>query len=395
MVFAASVPLEGVGRLGPLGSAARVAGIAAALVGIVALCTDLPARRADVRLFWFGAFVAWVVASYYWSEDPVQTIARSTTFVQLLILAWLLWQEARSTRACAALMKAFVAGTALACVDALVTRRPAHAGVPRFSIGDPNDFGVVVVIGMVMAYHLVLTSSSRWTRLACIAFMPLATVAVFLTASRTAAIALLLAGIVAAWDRRNLQPRRLVMIAVLVAVMTVSVLTLVSAAQLARIGSVKSEAASGTLDQRTSQWELSFQTFSRHPVTGVGADAFRDVSQRATGQSSPSHNSFLGVATELGVPGLALFVIVFGSLAGPMARLGRRLRRTWLTIALIWLVGASTLSWEHRKITWFLVFLLVAQSDAARRPVEHALRARSAARKVRRPAPAPRVRTRV
>ena len=32
----------------------------------------------------------------------------------------------------------------------------------------------------------------------------------------------------------------------------------------------------------------------------------------------------------------------------------------------MWLIGAFTLSWEHRKITWFLLFLLAAQIAASR-----------------------------
>lgn len=364
IVFAASVPLENVGQLGALGSAARIAGIAAAGAGVLALATDLPVRRAPATLFAFGAFVTWVAASYFWSEDPARTMARAGTFAQLLVLTWLIWQEARTPRACSMLMQAFVAGSAIACLDSIITRHPVHGGVPRFAVGDPNDFGVVIVIAMVMAYSLALGSLSRATRVVCLAFLPLGTVAVFLTASRTAAITLVLAAVVATLDRRNLRPRRLAVVGVLGIVMVVAVLHLVSAAQLDRIGSAGTETANGTLGQRTSQWVLSFETFSHHPLLGVGADAFRDVADRVTGHSAPAHNSFLGVLADLGIPGLLLFALVFASLGPRLMQLPRDLRRTWMMIALIWLLGASTLSWEHRKVTWFLAFLLLAQSAA-------------------------------
>ena len=76
LLFAASVPLEAIAHLGPLGSTARIAGIAAAASGAYALCTDLRARPANNTFFAFGAFVAWNAVSYFWSSDPIKTFAR-------------------------------------------------------------------------------------------------------------------------------------------------------------------------------------------------------------------------------------------------------------------------------------------------------------------------------
>lgn len=365
LLFAASVPLEAIGHLGPLGSTARVAGIAAAASGAYSLCTDLRARPANRTFFASGAFATWVALSYFWSEDPGKTFARASTCLQLLLLAWLIWQEARSSDACLALMKAYVAGAAIACADAIITHRPVHKGVPRFSIGDPNDFGVVVVIAMVMAYHVAVTSSSRLTRVASACFLPLGALAIFLTASRTAVVALLLAVLVMLFDRRNLGTRRLAAIALMTAVMALVVVHSVSQAQLNRIGTTRSEVAGGSLDQRTTQWSLSVRTFGNHPILGVGAGTFRDISEQATGVSSPAHSVFLGVLADTGVPGLLLFVVVLVTLVPGLGQLHGNTRRAWFAIALIWLIGAFTLSWEHRKITWFLFFLLAAQIAAS------------------------------
>ena len=366
LLFAASVPLEAIGHLGPLGSTARVAGIAAAASGAYALCTDLRARPANRTFFVFGAFVVWIALSYFWSGDPSKTFARASTCLQLLLLAWLIWQEARSTRACVALMKAYIAGAAVACADAIITHHPAHNGVARFSIGDPNDFGVVVVIAMVMAYHVAMTSSSGRTKLVCAWFLPLGALAIFMTASRTAVVALLAATLVMLFDRRNLGARRVATIAVMTAVMALVVMHNVSQSQLDRIATTQSEVTGGSLDQRTTQWSISLRTFGDHPILGVGAGTFRDVSQRATGVSSPAHSAFLGVLADTGAPGLLLFLGVLLTLLPGLGQLTGNTRRAWIAIGLIWLMGAFTLSWEHRKITWFLLFLLAAQIAASR-----------------------------
>ena len=366
LLFAASVPLEAIAHLGPLGSTARIAGIAAAASGAYALCTDLRARPANNTFFAFGAFVAWNAVSYFWSSDPIKTFARASTYLQLVLLAWLIWQEARTSRACVALMKAYIAGTAFACADAIITRHPVHGGVARFSIGDPNDFGVVVVIAMIMAYHVAVTASSRLTRMMCSLFLPLGALAIFMTASRTAVIALGVATLVMLCDARNFRARRLAVIGLMAAIMALVVVHSVSQSQLERIASTRSEVAGGSLDQRTTQWAMSVRTFGEHPILGIGAGTFRDVSLQATGVSSPAHSVFLGVLADTGVPGLILFVAVLVTLIPGFAQLAGNTRRAWIAIGLVWLLGAFTLSWEHRKITWFLVFLLVAQIAASR-----------------------------
>jgi O-antigen ligase len=263
-------------------------------------------------------------------------------------------------------MKAYIAGAAIACAEAIITRRPVHKGVVRFSVGDPNDFGVVVVIAMVMAYFLVLTSSSRRTRMACTCFLPIGALGVFLTASRTAVSALLVATLVMLLDPRNLRTRRLAVIAVMTAVMALVVVNVVTQEQLDRIATARSEVTSGSLDERTSQWSMSFRTFGDDPILGIGAGTFRDVSLQETGEDSPAHSVFLGVLADTGAPGLVVFVLALLTLGPGLVHLPANTRRAWTAIALVWLIGAITLSWEHRKVTWFLAFLLAAQIAASR-----------------------------
>jgi O-antigen ligase len=366
LLFAASVPLEAIAHLGPLGSLARTTGIAAALAGAWALCTDLRARPADRTFFACAMFMGWITLSYFWSENPGETFARAATCLQLLLLAWLIWQEARSSRACEALMKAYIAGAAIACADAFITRRPVHKGVVRFAVGDPNDFGVSVAVAMVMAYHIAVTSRSRPTRLACACFLPIGALGIFLTASRTAVMALLVATLVMVLDPRNLGPRRVAIIAVMTAVIALVIVHYTTQEQIDRIATTRSEVTSGSLDQRTTQWSISWREFSERPILGIGAGTFRDVSERVTGIDSPAHSVFLGLLADTGAPGLLLFASVVLTLVPGLRQLPRKPRRAWIAISLVWLIGAATLSWEHRKITWFLFFLLAAHIAASR-----------------------------
>ena len=41
-------------------------------------------------------------------------------------------------------------------------------------------------------------------------------------------------------------------------------------------------------------------------------------------------------------------------------------RNFWLTVLVVWTLGASTLTWEYRKTTWVFFTLLVASAAVAR-----------------------------
>jgi O-antigen ligase len=262
-------------------------------------------------------------------------------------------------------MRGYVIGAGLGCLYTTISRRPHANGVVRFSVGDPNSFSVLVVIGIVMAYHLFLTTTRR-VKWVYVGFMMLGILAVFLTASRTGVAVLGLAGMIAVVDRRTLTPARAAGLAFAVLVMVIVVIQTVTSRQLGRIGTIGSATQSG-LDQRTTYWRLAFDTFSQHPILGAGANAFREVTAVVvTGISRPAHNSFLGVAADLGIVGVVLFTVTLVSAWTKLPQLNRRLRQTWLAIGVAWFLGASTLTWEHVKITWFLAFLLAAEAAASR-----------------------------
>jgi O-antigen ligase len=74
-----------------------------------------------------------------------------------------------------------------------------------------------------------------------------------------------------------------------------------------------------------------------------------------------AHNTFLSVLVEQGVIGLALFLGSLVVLMLPAFRLPALEKMFWLSFFATWVVGASTLSYEDRKLPWLLFGILTAQ----------------------------------
>lgn len=364
VVLAASIPLEGMGSIGSLFKLPRLAAMAALGGVLLSICAGARVRPLDRVVGWTAAFSGWVGLSYFWSIDPDTTLSRALTFVQLAVLVWVVWQEATTEDRCLSLMKAYVAGAAVACVVSLV--QGSDRVIERFSVGDPNTFGVLTVIAVAMAAHIVRCEPrSRWG-LACRPFMVLAAVAVVLTASRTATVALAVVCVVLLVDRRTASFGRLALLAVAFVAFLVVAGRVVDSAQIERLRNLETEVSEGGLGGRLPLWRLAWDRFTDRPVTGIGASTFRLEAERSLGQGRAPHSTFVGVLVELGMVGLVLFLAVLLCAAGSAARLPPALLHMWVAVALAWGVASFSLSWETKKITWFLVALVAAQAAAGR-----------------------------
>src|SRR5213594_981010 len=195
-----------------LGTIPRLVGLVASAVGVV----HILARRRVRPLAWFHVFavlfVLWAGVSGFWSIDPQATRVRSLTYVQLVILAWLIWEIAWSPQRQRALLQAYVLGVSLAAV---VTIRRYLSGVPiigdttRFSAlsFNVNELGMTLALGLPMAWYLSLWQPHQRFAWIWRLYLPLGVTAILLTASRGAFLAALVALAIIPWTVGRLRLR--------------------------------------------------------------------------------------------------------------------------------------------------------------------------------------------
>jgi len=134
--------------------------------------------------------------------------------------------------------------------------------------------------------------------------------------ARTALVALVVS--LAAELLLALPPRRA--LALSLSMFTLVLAALVATPSLrARFGSSLGDDGGGA---RTALWDTGLRAVAAHPILGVGAGRFRpglfanDATPEAVrSNAGKSHNQFLSLAAEGGIPGLALFLLVLAMLA--------------------------------------------------------------------------------
>lgn len=356
----AVIPIEQLANFGPISLSRLVAALAGGIFVLRTLTgrpVRLPSTASAIAAL---GFLLWTATSYFWSFDPGATFGYVSRLAQLLLLVLMVWQVCRRTTDIREALAALSTGAFIGSLVSVFDRVSAHGGVPRYAVGDPNDFGVTLSIAVVASIHLLRTASSRRARLWWAVVILLQVVALLRTASRTALVAVIVGAIVTCADRSLLKPRALALLTFVSAVLVGTAVTFASTTSLGRLGTIAGAVESGDLNNRTEKWQHAIEYWSQSPITGIGAGAFR-TRDALNGDSAVAHSVWFGLLSEVGLVGLALFVVLLWVAASSLRRVpDARLRLTLAAMSLAWFTGSLTLTWEGRKITWLLLALLLA-----------------------------------
>ena len=186
-----------------------------------------------------------------------------------------------------------------------------HAGQERYSLEslsyDPNDIALLQVMALPLIVYLYSTSGQR-LKLLLGGMALLCLYGVVLTQSRGGFLALVVAGSLILSRSSMSRSAKLSIVAVGIVVFGV----LAGTAWKERIRTIWDPQTEydQTAGGRTEIWKASLVLLATHPW-GVGIDNFvtaEGLSHGGAGKWSASHNTFLEIAVELGVVGLAIFI---------------------------------------------------------------------------------------
>jgi len=382
LVFIFLVPWEGVVRF-PLGTMARALGVAVGAFWLATVIIQGRLRKLTLYHIMVVLFVIWNALSLFWSADPNRSIAHLRTWVQTLILVFILWDLYTSKEAILAGLQAYILGAYVAVGTAIqnyLSGNAYYTNYQRFSPGDtnPDGFGFILALGIPLAWYLAGSkTTNRWGPLLKFlnyAYIPAAFLGLALSGTRTALIASLVGmafGLISMtrlriWARIAI----FVLLTVVILILWPYVQTLES---FQRLGTTGTELTEGDLNNRTNNWSEGLNSFVEHPLLGVGSNMYRSVNSLG----KVGHNSFISVLVELGLVGFLLFGIILAIVVTQAWSHPLRWDKSfWLTVFAVWTIGSSTLTWEHRKTTWLFLSFIVASAILARRRERKVYKAR-------------------
>jgi O-antigen ligase len=366
------IPWEAIIMFPGLGTVSRMIGLAVAAFWLLTVAVTGGFRKPRAFHAVFGLFVLWNVLSVFWSVDVAHTVINIRTYLQLALFVLLLWDLYTTPAAVKAGLQAYVFGAYVA-IGSLVANylSGSQATYARYAAQgyNPNTIALVLALGVPAAFYLAASGGNskkaQVLRLVNYAYVPAAIFAIALTGTRFALLATLPAFIFGIGSLGRLKPLSRVLILVVVVGAFIALPSLIPQSSLQRLASTYAELSGGDLSGRVEIWRDGLAVLADHPLLGVGSAAF--PSAIASGRSA--HNTFLLVFTELGIIGFTLFAIMLAMAFYDSIRQAKWDSGFSLTLLLVWVLGASALSWVTAKPTWLFLCLIIAGANLATQSV--------------------------
>ena len=336
VAFWFTLPFEGTVRIGGE-TLAKGLGALLAVAAVVSLALSGRRSRTNEFVVMLIVFASWVAASTFWTVTPGPTWNRVLTMVQLVVMALITWEFAQSRRQVLSLLRAWVGGStvvgSIVLVAFLTGQAETRYSAPGVSHG---DIAYALLLAIPMAWYLSLTTRHRALACAYRFFVPFACLAILLTASRAGLLSMGFALLIIPLTLRGLSGRaRLAVVAVAGLALSVGLaLSTLASGPLARLSTTKDEVTTGTLDHRTELWAIAFRLIGDHPFIGLGAGGSKKAVGGEFDTARGLHNTFLSIGVELGLIGVALFLVL-----GLVATYRALTRLPWLETRLVWVLG--------------------------------------------------------
>lgn len=362
----------------PFGAVFRPMVLLAALA--VALAFTLPQSNAYALFRTIEAravvgilgLIALSVPLSYW---PGASVGAVLGFPKVMIYFFLLIYCIRTRSELRLVLWAFIAAIGTLEIMAIFGGADSSGRLRVTSTYDPNDMGFVMVCAIPSAAMLFFAERGpvRWL-LPPVVFLAMLTV--IFTKSRGAFISLVVIGLIVLC---KLPSGRVPFLRTGAAVAAIVAFTaLAPASYWQRIvtiwdteGTTDGYLRGGLETARWSTWRRGIQLAIQHPVTGVGAGAFGPAEATLGGKYMGAHSSFIQIAAELGLGGLALFIFLLyrgvvncRAVAGATRRTRALVGYYWMAHAIegsVWgyIVAGATLTQGYSAFLYFFLAMSV------------------------------------
>ncbi len=267
-----------------------------------------------VRHFWpIGLLAVWIGLSITVARDDTAALTTTVRYLLFFILFFLVIQTIQGDRRKADFVINVVVGAAaIAALIGLASFLMHQVDRAKGPLNDPNDFAFLLGSATPLVIYRIRWSRTRIGRgLASLALI-LVFAAILATFSRSALIGLAVAGVWAIFTRRLLVRWGIVSV---VGVGMIALIGFMVQPQFVQTAfNQKAAIADTNVSTRFFLWNVAWEEFVTSPVTGVGPGNYEARFQEFAATPAPSlgtfttHNAYLNVLSELGLPGFALFL---------------------------------------------------------------------------------------
>ena len=366
-LFIFSMPWERSIVVPGIGAAGTLFGLIAFVAGVIAVTQGgkLKARTPSLYLVLFALFVLWSALSFFWAWNQEGAQTRISTYLQFLVMSWLVWELCRTQEQRSSLLQAYVLGAYIVVVRIVYSffANPFSASqeqaLYRYTgIDDnPNSLATFIGIAIAIAWYLAMQYRGHKRQWLYLAYVPICLMALGLLASRGGMFVGVIAFSFIPLTYGYLSTVRKVVITLLIVSVSVVGISAIPQSNIDRLSETADEITEGNVSNRKQIWEAGLQAFREQPIIGIGIGSFSTAVEQVRGVGRPPHSVYIGTLVELGFIGLVLLLLVITVPVLPLFKLPYRERTLYFVLWLAMLVAFIPGDWNTYKVPWFLLTL--------------------------------------
>lgn len=363
-IFVFSIPCENILVIDGIGTVARLVGLFSFSIGTLLLICLNRFRTLLFEHYLLWAYFGWSALTGVWSLNSADSMIGIMSYSQLMLMIWLIWQWTPAGNSARNIFSAYVMGGYVSIFSTIYNYfSNSQVAWQRYSATgfDPNELGLILSIGIPIAWYLSLTKKNPWFVVIMRCYVVGAWAAILLTASRTAFICGSISSsfIIFSSDRLSLK-MKIFFILLLVTIIPISLTYLVPESSIERLYTIGSSIKSGTINHRTTIWKYGLRVFFENFLIGTGINTFPLAIKEFLGEEVVAHNLYLTIASEQGIIGFLIFAAFLGSIVLRVLSTPSLERKFLLTVFLTWALGVFTLTWDGVKATWIILIMLLS-----------------------------------
>lgn len=345
----------------------RVAEIGIA-IGVMGLLFQRGGLKIPAPVWLYMAFVLWAFIASLGSSFP--EIAREQIIERLkLVIVMVVAVNALRTEGQLRFYLIFFLGCFVlfpvrgTLVNYVIGYHPFGRAIWNYIYNNPNDLAALCLIALGVALAVMLAEPSQTlVRFGAGVGAALLLVVILLTQSRGAFIGLVVG--MGPATMRLLMKRRRLLLPVTLVVLAIGYLTptsvwerLAGIGQLTSVETIAQADPEGSAEQRFQIQKVAWRIVGDHPLFGVGLGVYPIANAMYAPElgKRDTHNTYLNLAAEVGLPGLVLWCALFGSTLLHASRSRRDMETTTLAAQQIWV---------ERALIGYLVASLVGTYSA-------------------------------
>jgi probable O-glycosylation ligase (exosortase A-associated) len=251
---------------------------------------------------------------------------------------------------------------------------------PGGFMSDNNSFALVLNMILPLLVAIIMTEKQKLLKIAAAGVAVLCAVTILFTFSRGGLLTLAAITPPIIWRSRHR-----VAVTLTIALGLAGFLYLTSdqltQAYIARAQTISDYQGDRSAQGRFDAWQTSWRVFLDYPVFGVGPNNLEVVHRKYSPDPDRfrvSHNAYLQILCECGLPALLLFVGAIGAALWGLSRTRRETRLPWVEVyarmlqisLLAYIVGSMFLSTAYSELLYQLIAMsvslaVIARSEAA------------------------------